>query len=84
MGILKDLKLIITLIVIILAIVGRGIWWEATVAKKDDLINSQIIQMEVNRILLLAPYGGKVDNAPSDIRAIHNMMDLESKRLRGG
>ncbi len=75
---------VVAYVFLLLTIVGWGIWFERTVAKKNDLINSQIVQMEVNRILLLAPYDGRIENAPPNVRATHDMLELESTRLRGG
>ena len=95
MNLLKDLKVQIVLIAVTIGLLatvaGYAVHWERTRITKEDLqsiqvniTSVQIVQAEVNKILLLAPHGGKVENAPLDIQAVHRMLMLESTKLRGG
>ena len=83
-GLITQFRMIILFIVALLVVAGWGVYWEREVVKRGDLLDVQIVQMEVNKILLLAPYEGDINKAPLNVKATYDMLELASKRLRGG
>jgi len=83
-GLITQFRMIILSIGAVIIIAGWGIYWEREVVKRGDLLEVQIVQMEVNKILLLAPYEGDKNKAPLNVKATYDMLELASTRLRGG
>lgn len=83
-GFITQFRMAILFIGALIVVAGWGIWWERTIVKRSDLLDVQIVQMEVNKILLLAPHEGDINKAPPNVKATYDMLELASTRLRGG
>jgi len=81
-GFLKDFKYAITVVIAVGAIVSLTIGATSYFVKSSYYKERQIVLDAVLEVILLAPYDGKIEDAPVHTQTVHKMMQIESLKYR--